>query len=584
MNGNDCRKFFSVLVWFLAMECAAVSLGQPISPEMSAEADAMVSAPLIIIGGGLRLDNRDVFERLIAMAGGREHARFVVLPTASAESTGATEFCEKLYHYGVADANAVVLDIREHNAQQATRDPENLRQMRQATAVYLAGGDQRRLVRLLTESDGSDTPLLKEMRALRLRGGLIAGSSAGASAQSETMLAVSGLPDMLIDEGLDALDFGVTKNIMQRGLLLTRGLGFFDDGIIDQHFFQFRGRLSRLTRATAESGLALGFGIDENTALVVDADRRVEVVGSGFVTVLQPGEDRGQDGPLGYRISDVSVSLLSQGDQYDLAERRVIIDPAKLLVTPDQLSYSGNFMLNDISAGGEAPFALLRGLAENRRHVQEAIALRYHGATSHGYRFKFSKRAITKAYEGTREHNTRSSIIDVRMDIWPIANGLNPSHENVPHDLPEGSSANAVTAVAFRGIIPADRDGSFRPDATMSRREFASALARSAHLQAAPDDFVAMADVDIETLEGDEILRVVAAGLIEVDARRAFRPDEPIMPVDAVSGLLKLAQMGRPDWDPTLRVPIETLGASPQKQVRRADVAVLLTEILQLPK
>ncbi len=63
------------------------------------------------------------------------------------------------------------------------------------------GGDQVRLVQTLTNSDGSDTPLLSAMRRLLERGGLIAGTSAGASAQSAQMLAASGLPNMRVDEG-----------------------------------------------------------------------------------------------------------------------------------------------------------------------------------------------------------------------------------------------------------------------------------------------------------------------------------------------------------------------------------------------
>ncbi len=89
--------------------------------------------------------------------------------------------------------------------------------------MFISGGDQRRLVRALTHKDGGDTPLLAEIRKLLERGGVIAGTSAGASAQSATMLAVSGLPDMLVDEGFDTLDYGIRDNQRQRGLLITRG-------------------------------------------------------------------------------------------------------------------------------------------------------------------------------------------------------------------------------------------------------------------------------------------------------------------------------------------------------------------------
>ena len=115
------------------------------------------------------------------------------------------------------------------------------------------------------------------------------------------MLAVSGLHDKLIDEGLDTLDYGTTSHSDQRGLLLTRGFGFFKAGIIDQHFTQYRGRLGRLTRATADSGnVAIGFGIDENTALLVSKKGPIQVSGMGAVTIIKPTE-RGQTDPWATR-------------------------------------------------------------------------------------------------------------------------------------------------------------------------------------------------------------------------------------------------------------------------------------------
>ncbi len=74
--------------------------------------------------------------------------------------------------------------------------------MRQATGLYLSGGDQRRLVKALTNADGSDTPLLSEFRKLLDRGGVIGGTAQGHPPQSSTMLAVSGLPDRLLMKAL----------------------------------------------------------------------------------------------------------------------------------------------------------------------------------------------------------------------------------------------------------------------------------------------------------------------------------------------------------------------------------------------
>jgi hypothetical protein len=307
-------------------------------------------------------------------------------------------------------------------------------------------------------------------------------------------------------------------------------------------------------------------------------------LGAGFVTVLQPGSGKAQDGPLGYQISDVTLSLLSDGDEFDPSAKKFYVAPQKQLLEPDKLEYNGNFLLNDISAGGEGPFALIKGLADNRRAVQEAVAIKYHGDTSHGYRFRFSKRPTTQAYVGLTELDALYSVTDVRLDISPIANGLKPSHHHVPRDLPDGPQRDALVAVAFRGLLAADGAGQFRPGAPITRGEFAMSLARSTHLMAAPSASVQIADVDVNAMEGDEILRVVAAGLLVTDDHDAFRPDEALSPTDAVSALTKLAHLSIPMVESAMLKEIASLESKRRGEITRADIGVLLSKILKLPK
>src|SRR5438552_188093 len=81
--------------------------------------------------------------------------------------------------------------------------------------------------------------------------------------------------------------------------LATRGLGFFQGGVIGQHFSQYRGRLARLARAAIERRVRFGFGIDEDTALAVAPDGTVQVLGLGNVTIVDAAGAACQDGPLG---------------------------------------------------------------------------------------------------------------------------------------------------------------------------------------------------------------------------------------------------------------------------------------------
>ncbi|MDX1925540.1 MAG: cyanophycinase [Pirellulaceae bacterium] len=538
---------------------------------------------LVIIGGGLRPSNVHVFEKIIEYAGGVGDARFVVLPTASLLTQDAEDFCKYLTRYGVHSDRSEVLNVNVKNAATATHDEAILQKIRRATGVYLAGGDQRRLVKLLTKEDGSDTPLLAEIRNVYERGGVIAGSSAGASAQSATMLAVSGLHDKLIDEGLDTLDYGITSHSDQRGLLLTRGFGFFKAGIIDQHFTQYRGRLGRLTRATADSGVSLGFGIDENTALLISRNGPIQVAGMGTVIVIKPSS-RGQDGPLGYKISNVTLSMLSDGDTFDPVTGEYTIAKEKPLLVTEKLEYEGNFLLNDLGGGGAVTFAMVSGLAENTRTVQTGVSVKYHGESMHGYRFVIRKRPTTKAYGGEMNDQWTYSLLDVQLDVSPIAGGLKPAETQVPRDLPSDETQAALTAVAFRGLLTANSDRKFRPDAAITRLEFASALARSVHLPSPMPSSISIHDLEPNTLEHEEVLEVVNARMMQVDTTGNFHPDKPLASMDAAAGLRKLIEYGAPLEDGKIDAVLAKLDAAKDRKVPRATIGVLLHSILKLPE
>jgi cyanophycinase len=147
------------------------------------------------------------------------------------------------------------------------------------------------------------------VREIHQTGGLIAGTSAGASMMSETML-VKGTS-------------GESHKIGD--LHMAPGLGLVRDVIIDQHFAE-RGRFGRLFGAVAHNPRELGIGIDEDTALVLQ-DGRFEVIGSGCVYVVD-GAGVTQSNIAEARperalsMYDIRLHVLSSGDTFDLARRR----------------------------------------------------------------------------------------------------------------------------------------------------------------------------------------------------------------------------------------------------------------------
>jgi cyanophycinase len=175
-----------------------------------------------------------------------------------------------------------------------------------ASAVFFTGGDQVRITSRL-----AGTPLDDCVRELYHRGGVVAGTSAGASAMSEVML-IAGQAEHL------------TK--IRTALHMAPGLGLLPGVIIDQHFAE-RGRLNRLVGAVTQNPRLLGIGIDENTAIVVEGGCRFQVLGAGAVHIVDAlGEsytnlhDTVTEEPM--TVFDLRLHILSAGARFDLTTRR----------------------------------------------------------------------------------------------------------------------------------------------------------------------------------------------------------------------------------------------------------------------
>ena len=558
-----------------------VSLGKiDISPPPGlnvAPGSASRRGTCVIIGGALRTDNVPVFQRLIQAGGGIKKCRFVVLPSASHSVRGALHFGDVLERkYGVAADRIAVLDIRPENASKTAYDEKNLAEIRRATIVYFAGGDQERILMALRTAVGGDTPALAAIKDVFARGGAVAGSSAGAAIMSPTMISAAGLRRSGLDEGMDALDFGLTSDDSRRGLLVTSGLGFFTKGIIDQHFSQTRGRLGRLARAAAEKKIRFGFGIDENTALIAAPDGGLEVVGTGRVTIVDASAATCEDGPLGCSIRGLRLSCIETGDRFDPQTDTITTNLAKEPVSPEDEWKSNNFLITDINAAGAVPYALFAGLCENAAPRQVGVAFHFSHSYGHGYRFTFRKPKTMKIWSGTVDNIEGRAIQDAALDIEPIVSTLQPPEAVLPLDLTGGSAAAACKAVWFRGVMLADEQRHFRPDAPLTRADLATAIAQAVHLDA-PGTEIHPADVPESAVWNDEVGEVVDAKIMELDAHGRFRPEAAVTQKEAAVALLRAAEFGpksggfRPD-------PL----SAPASPITRREAAVALERLMEL--
>jgi cyanophycinase len=265
---------------------------------MSDRTSKRTKGPLIIIGGGE--DKEGARTILHEVARHVDGGKLVLATVASHEPEGYFETYQKAFaDLGVKDLVELYVKDRAE-----TLDPEKLRTLDGAAGVFFSGGDQLRI-----SSQIGDTPSEQRVREIHEHGGLIAGTSAGASMMSETML-VKGAS-------------GESHKVGD--LHMAPGLGLVRDAIIDQHFAE-RGRFGRLFGAVAHNPRELGIGIDEDTALVL-RESRFEVIGSGCVYVvdgagvthLNIAEARPERALSMY---DIRLHVLSSGDTFDLTKRR----------------------------------------------------------------------------------------------------------------------------------------------------------------------------------------------------------------------------------------------------------------------
>lgn len=217
------------------------------------------SGQLIIIGGAEdREGDCQILREFIRCAGGLKAKILVMTVATDLPREVGDDYIRVFEQLGVEDVRILDTLYRDD-----TSSPHALEAIEKATGVFFTGGDQARIVDTL-----KGTEIDKLLHQRFDEGLVIAGTSAGAAM----------MPDMMIVEG-DA-ETNPKVNIVETG----PGMGFLANIAIDQHFAQ-RGRIGRLLSAMAQQSISLGFGIDENTAVIVTGNL-VKVVGEGAITVV----------------------------------------------------------------------------------------------------------------------------------------------------------------------------------------------------------------------------------------------------------------------------------------------------------
>ncbi|MDQ7794409.1 MAG: cyanophycinase [bacterium] len=264
---------------------------------------------LLIIGGAEdHSDDCVILRRFVELAGDGD-ARILVVAAAAQRQADAGDRYRRLFRdLGAGRVSVVAIPCRG-----AAEDPSAAREAGAATGVFFTGGDQLRLTTLL-----GGTRLFAALQAAHQSGMVVAGTSAGAAAMSDTMI-VEGDSD-------DAPKKCTVK--------MAPGMGFLAKVVVDQHFAQ-RGRIGRLLSAIAQNPSVLGLGLDEDTAVEIEPDQPLWVVGSRTATVVDgqtiAHTNTSQSKPEeALAITGVTLHVLPSGYGYHLDKREVALPDGRM--------------------------------------------------------------------------------------------------------------------------------------------------------------------------------------------------------------------------------------------------------------
>jgi cyanophycinase len=254
-------------------------------------ADPVVKGPergaLVIVGGGKV--GPDILGRLFDLAGGKD-APLVVIPTANGADDYPADWSGLKMFKDFGATNVTLL----HTKDRMVADSEAfVRPITTAKAVWFVGGRQWRLV-----DSYLHTRTQREVERVLERGGVVSGSSAGASIIASYMVRGA-----------------VQNNFIMMAPGYEEGFGLMKGVAIDQHMLT-RNRQDDLEEVVEKHPEVLGIGLDESTAIVVQG-QQFEVVGASKIAIH---DGRSVQGAQERNGGKKKYFFMGPGEKYDLTK------------------------------------------------------------------------------------------------------------------------------------------------------------------------------------------------------------------------------------------------------------------------
>ncbi|MFD3935488.1 cyanophycinase [Streptomyces sp. NPDC058611] len=387
---------------------------------------------LVLVGGGLKDDNTQVYGEIIKRAGGAK-ARIGVLtassipasqdPDADDPENCSNSACNGAYYaglfikHGAADAQWIPIDL-DHIA---NADSEAVvAQVNSMTGFFFGGGDQYRYVTtLLHGAAHTDSKVLAAIRAKLAAGAVVSGSSAGAQIASGADMVTGGDSYRALRDGSSP---GYFEDPGRLGYLPEGGFGFLRSGLVDTHTGAY-GREGRALRLAADTGHDRVYALEENTALVVDAPgtprEALTVLGPHGVAVLDLRHARARQTDGGWSLTGGRYTYLTDGDRYDARLRLASPAPGKRPLVPrgnEPVAANNDAFYSVANAGGSA-----YSLRSTARALAQTRAQRTATATTFesGPRFTVTLSKTPGFAAWTSEPGRAQSIVSLGIAISP---------------------------------------------------------------------------------------------------------------------------------------------------------------------
>ncbi|MBT8266526.1 MAG: cyanophycinase [Bacteroidia bacterium] len=255
----------------------------------------------------LEFIDEGILYHVVKEAGGT-NANIVVIPTASSIPDEVGEnYLSAFSKLGCK--NVTILDIR---SKKDSKKSQTVELIKKANCVMFSGGNQSKIT---DKIGGSVIHEILRDRYLNEEGFVIAGTSAGAMAMAQEMIAGG----------------SAVEAFVKGAVTMYKGLGLINELIIDTHFIR-RGRFGRQAEAVAKHPELIGVGLAEDTGMIIKNGNDCTVIGSGMVIIfdgsnLTHNNEKLLDDGTPMTMTNLTVHVLSNSDSFHIKDRKVNVLP-----------------------------------------------------------------------------------------------------------------------------------------------------------------------------------------------------------------------------------------------------------------